>query len=279
MSLANVLRGETGHGSLLRIISETFVRDEPKPPLDPVASYLRASGIPSLCAREEVLCTLNKIVRRDTVDVGLNLTFLHGTALHWAVQNELLGPSGVLYGTWECLGCLKRYGEYIDGARPEDWSRPMPKVCLKCESHAFRFIEHKFVDHALRLTGHSDGFLVLPGLQGMGILEVKSIGERGGREIKQVPQIAHMVQTHIYMMFTGFKWGKILYWQKAESGLGSLVEHHIDRDEDTIDLVRNLIRSVWSGMESKTLPDRICGNDSCARAKACPVSKTCFGGP
>jgi len=278
MSLANVLRGETGHGSLLRIISEKFVRDELKPPLDPVASYLRASGIPSLCAREEVLCTINKIVRQDTVDVGLNLTFLHGTSLHWGVQNELLGPAGVLYGTWKCLGCLKLYGEYIAGARPEDWSQPQPKICLKCEGTSFLFVEHKFVDHALRLTGHSDGFLVLPGLSGMGILEVKSIGERGGREIKQAPQIAHFVQTHIYMMFTGFKWGKILYWQKAESGLNCLVEHHIDRDEDTIDLVRNLIRSVWSGMESKTLPERICGTNSCARAKSCPVAKECFDG-
>jgi hypothetical protein len=279
MSLANVLREEVGHGSLLRIISETFVRDEPKPPLDPVASYIRASGVPSLCAREEVLCTLGKIVRRDSVDVGLNLTFLHGTALHWGIQNELLGPAGVLYGTWECLGCLKLYGEYIPDARPEDWSRPRPKICLTCEGTAFRFIEHKFVDHALRLTGHSDGFLVLPGLSGMGILEAKSIGERGGREIKHAPQIAHIIQIHIYMMFTGFKWGKILYWQKAESGIKCLVEHHIDRDEDTIDLVRNLIRSLWTGMESKTLPDRICGTESCARANACPVSKECFSRP
>jgi hypothetical protein len=276
MGIADVLLSETGHGSLLRVINEGYVRDAEKPPLDPLASYLRSSAIPSLCAREEVLCTLLNIPRRDKVDVGLNLTFLHGTALHWAVQNELLGPLGVLYGTWKCGGCLKLYGEYIEGARVEDWSRPRPKICIHCNSTEFTFVEHKFVDHNLRLTGHSDGFLVLPGLSGMGILEVKSIGERAGREVKQAPQIGHIAQAHLYMMFTGFKWAKILYWLKAESGAGSLIEHHLDRDEETINLMRDLIRSVWSGIETKTLPDRICANNSCSRAKACQVSKPCF---
>lgn len=276
MSLANVLRDATGSGSILKVISETFVRDAEKPPLDPLAGYLRASSIPSLCAREEVLCTLRNVVRADKVDLGLNLTFLHGTSLHWGVQNELLGPAGVLYGTWKCNGCLKLYGEHIPGARVEDWSSVRPKVCIHCDKTDFTYVEHKFVDHGLRLTGHSDGFLVLPGLPGMGVLEVKSIGERGGREIKQAPQIGHIVQTHVYMMFTGFKWGKILYWIKSETGVNSLVEHHIDRDEETINLVRDLVRSVWSGMEAKTLPNRICANSTCSRAKACQVSRLCF---
>lgn len=276
MSFASVLRDNTGHGSLLRVIQDTYVRDEKKSPLDPIAGYIRASSIPSLCAREEVLCTLRNIVRDDKVDVGLNLTFLHGTSLHWGVQNELLGPAGILYGTWRCDGCGKLYGEYIEGARVEDWSSPRPKICIHCECRTFTYKEHKFVDHGLRLTGHSDGFLVIPGLPGMGILEIKSIGERGGREIKQAPQIGHIVQAHVYMMFTGFKWAKILYWQKAETGLNSLVEHHIERDEETINLVRDLVRSVWSGMETKSLPSRICAHNGCSRAKACQVAAACF---
>lgn len=275
MGLADLLRdATTGSGSLLPQIEQGFARYGQKPPLTN-SSYLRASGIPNLCPREEVLCAVEDITRPDDIDAGLNLTFLHGTALHWGVQNHLLGPLGVLYGTWECLSCKKKFGEQQEGVRAEDWSVPRPKVC-DCGHKDFNYVEASFVDHDLRLTGHSDGFLVLPGLPGMGILEVKSIGSRYAKEIKVAPQLAHMIQAHVYMMFTGFKWGKILYWQKGEAGLGALIEHHIDRDEETIRRIQDTIRSVWAGVALKVLPERICATDSCVRAKACPVSTKCF---
>jgi hypothetical protein len=276
MGLADLLSEtsvRTGSGSLVEIIEKQFAREGKKPPLTNT-SYVRASSVPNLCPREEVLCALEGITRPDDVDAGLNLTFLHGTALHWAVQNQLLGPMGVLYGTWKCERCTALYGEQREG-RAEDWAVPMPKEC-KCGAREFTYKEASFVDHDLRMTGHSDGFLVIPGLPGMGILEVKSIGSRYAKEIKVAPQIAHMIQAHVYMMFTGFRWAKILYWQKGEAGLGSLVEHHIDRDEETIRRVQDTIRSIWAGVALKTLPERICATDSCSKAKACPVSTKCF---
>ena len=276
MGLADLLSEtsvKTGSGSLIEIIEKQFARDGKKPPLTNT-SYIRASSVPNLCPREEVLCAIEGITRPDDVDAGLNLTFLHGTALHWAVQNQLLGPMGILYGTWKCERCLALYGAQREG-RAEDWAVAMPKECA-CGAREFTYKEASFVDHDLRMTGHSDGFLVIPGLPGMGILEVKSIGSRYAKEIKVAPQIAHMIQAHVYMMFTGFRWAKILYWQKGESGLGSLVEHHVDRDEETIRRVQDAIRSIWAGVALKTLPERVCATDSCAKAKACPVSTKCF---
>lgn len=278
MSFANIIRDNTGTGSLIRLIEDKFQRNEVKPPLNPQTDYLRASGIPSLCPREEVLSVIHKLVRPDVVDAGLGLTFLHGTALHWGVQNELLGPLGVLYGTWRCDRCGFLHGEAVAGKRVEDWSIPRPRVCEfdGCKSSGFTYVEHKFIDEGIRLSGHSDGFLVLPGLPGMGILEVKSVGQKYAREIQQAPQIGHIVQAHVYMMFTGFKWAKILYWQKAEFGIKALAEHHVERDEEMIENIQNTVKSVWSGIQSRELPDRICANSTCPRAKACVAVKHCF---
>lgn len=279
MGLGSVLQEATGCGSLLQLIERDFVQREKKPPLT-AKSYLRASGIPMLCAREEVICATKKVERDNDVDAALNLTFLHGTALHWAVQNKLFGPMGVLYGTWRCDKCGSLHGDAKAARSADDfqWAVPMPKVCRvqKCGSKEFTYVEPEFVDHDLRLTGHTDGFLVLPGLPGMGILEVKSVGPRYAREVKIAPQIGHIVQAHVYMMFTGFRWARILYWLKAESGMSMLGEHHIDRDEEIIHRVQDLVRSIWSGMESGQLPDRICANATCARAKACSVAEQCF---
>lgn len=276
MSIANVLKDFGGHGSLLRVIEEDFVSSRVKP-APSLGSYVRASSVPSLCPREEVICALRGVERLDNVDAGLNLTFLHGTSLHWGVQNKLLGPAGVLYGTWKCDSCGHIHGKAVKGVPVQDWAVRYPSSCGNCgASDVFTYEEHKFIDESIRLTGHSDGFLVIPGLQGMGILEVKSIGARGGMQIKNAPQVSHVIQAHVYMMFTGFQWAKILYWKKADFGMKALVEHHIVRDEDTIDLIRENVGSIWSGIREETLPSRICVNDSCPRAKACPVSDYCF---
>lgn len=285
MSFANILRDSTGTGSLLRLVESQLARSQTKIPLA-IGHYIRASSVPSLCAREEVLCALHRFNRKDDVDAGLNLTFAHGTALHWAVQNQILGPMGVLYGTWRCDACSHLHGEGIspdsvggnsrERARVADWAIPRPKTCSKCSRTEFTYVEHKFIDSTLRMSGHSDGFLVVPGLPGMGILEVKSIGQRSAREIQNVPQIAHVVQAHVYMMFTGFKWAKILYWQKGEFGLKALVEHHVERDEETIFRITQLVESVWSGIDDESLPERICASATCPRASSCQVAKLCF---
>ena len=278
MSFASIIRDNTGTGSLIRLIEDGFQRNEVKPPLNPQRDYLRASGIPSMCPREEVLCAMHGIQRPDTVDAGLNVTFLHGTSLHWGVQNVLLGPLGVLYGAWRCDECAFIHGEQNSNKRFEEWAVKRPDICEfdGCKSRAFTYVEASFRNDSLRLTGHSDGFLVLPGLPGMGILEVKSVGQKSAREIEQAPQIGHIVQAHVYMMFTGFKWGKILYWKKGDFGMKALVEHHVERDEEMIENIRASVQSVWSGIQSKELPERICANDGCPRARACAAVCQCF---
>jgi hypothetical protein len=289
MSFIEVIRDATGQGSLLAEIETRFSRSDVKRPLRPDHDYIRASSIPSLCPREEVLAAIHKVNRRDDIDAGLNLTFLHGTSLHWGVQNVLLAPMKVLYGTWRCEGCGFLHGQpdpLREGQRVEDWAIPRPNQCdvplaggsKRCASKEFTYVEHHFKDNTSRISGHSDGFLVLPSLAGMGILEIKSIGARYAKEIKSAPQVGHIIQAHAYMLFTGFKWAKILYWIKSESGMGSLVEHHIERDEETIRRISDMASSTWNGIlsEGEFMPSRICANSFCPRAKGCQLATLCF---
>lgn len=275
MALGDILRDLSNSSSLTRIIEERFHQSKVKPPLDPKHGDLRASGIPNLCAREEVLCTRHNVNRNDIVDPGLNLTFLHGTSLHWGVQNVLLGPLGVLLGTWRCDDCAVKVGVPTKGPI-EEWAAPRPWQCAVCHGTSFTYVEHHFYSPQLRLSGHPDGFLKLPGHNGLGILELKSIGQKGGREVQDAPQIGHMIQAHVYMMFSGLQWAKIVYWQKSEFGMKALIEHPVERDEETIERIRDLVGSVWTGMEGGPLPERICANNTCPRAKGCVVASQCF---
>jgi uncharacterized membrane protein len=118
---------------------------------------------------------------------------------------------------------------------------------------------------------------VIPGMDGMGIFEAKSISPRGAWEVRGTPKLDHVVQVQCYLWMTGLKWGKILYWDKGSFGLSALVEHTVERDEGTIRSIQEMIRSVHKGLSGGAIPDRVCSNRTCSRATTCPVVNICFG--
>jgi hypothetical protein len=274
MALADVVRTTRGH-SLIKAISKVYGRDEDVPPLKP-GDLIRCSSFPHLCAREEVLCSLRGIPRKNIISPDTNLTFLHGTALHWAVQNELLPALGVLLGKWRCDECGQTYGTYDMvpaniSLRPDD--------CLRCGCHDFTYVEaYLKYDAPYYVHGHVDGVLQIPSLEGYGVLEVKSIGERFFHEVRQRPMIAHVVQVHLYLWLLGpaFKWAKLFYWCKGVNGLAGLREHLVERDEKLIDTIKATLESIWKGITDGTLPERICLNSTCPRASRCSVTERCF---
>ena len=134
--------------------------------------------------------------------------------------------------------------------------------------------EVEFFDHNIRLKGHTDGFLALPGFSKMGVLEAKSI--KPGWTIKNVPKLEHAIQLHEYFLLTGLEWGVILYWIKGENGLDAFVEHFVERDEDTIARIKANVRGIRSGIMGGPLPDRVCASADCPRAQSCVVSDPCF---
>lgn len=274
MGLADLILATTKGGtSLKKILKEKFITVEEVPFLTS-NSYIRSSSFPSLCPREEVLCAREKVTRTNKITADLNIIFQHGHGLHHQLQNEILPSIGVMRGTWICNGCCAVYGKLVPGVRVEDWAVARPDACASCKGNEFRFEEADLIDEYHRITGHCDGFLVLPGMPGMGIVEGKSVQQ--GWEVQNTPKLDHVLQLQTYLWLTGLKWGIVLYWQKGEHGVNAFIEHLIERDEETILNIKSTLRGIWDGVAGGALPTRICEDIECPRAKACKMKKLCF---
>lgn len=269
-------------GGLKQLLEKYFVEERMEAPLT-VDGYVRASALSSLCAREEVLRFKHEVHRKVKHDASTLLIFLHGTSLHWGLQNHALPAIDVLYGLWKCLECGHVHGSVEKDKPLTETVVLRPTACAKCGATqkprgeaVFQYVEHHFINDEYRITAHCDGFLQLPGLPGMGVLEAKSAGGKSAWEVKHAPIVGHVIQCHVYMWLTGFQWAKILYWVKGENGLEALKEHHIERDEGTVAAIKALLTSIQIGLKEGVVPERICTTKDCPRAEACSVRRICF---
>jgi len=283
MSLGALVAATRATGSLKQLLQREWRRPQVQPP-PKLDDYVRISSLSGLCPREEVLCEKHQVTRKETLGADTLLTFLHGTSLHWGLQNHALPEIGVLYGQWRCLACGVFHGGVEKGFPVSEKVILRPDKCSKCGNvsagrgdQAFQYVEHHFINDEYRLMGHPDGFLALPGLPGMGILEAKSIGGKSAWEVKNAPNIGHVIQAQAYMWLSGLKWSMIFYWAKAEFGVEkSIAEHLVHYDEETIENLKVMLKSIPNGIRSGILPDKICANDTCPRANMCSVTKKCF---
>jgi len=110
----------------------------------------------------------------------------------------------------------------------------------------------------------------------LGVIECKSISHKGAELVKGSPDFGHVVQLQSYFWLTGLKWGKILYWDKTVYGLPAIIEHFVEKDDATIDRIKELIRSFRDGLRTGKVPSRICSSPDCKRAEGCALVKPCF---
>ncbi len=276
MGLGALVQAAAASSSIKEILKSTFTRVEHAAQLT-VDSWMRASKFPEICPREEVLVSIGKVPRQREITVDDAVTLETGKALHHLLQNSMLPEAGILLGEWSCRRCGKHFGVKRSSLRIDQYAVKRPSICDRCENDVFEFHEYTFYNTEFRIEGHMDGILSLPGMNGLGILEGKSIAPKGGWEVRSVPKLDHVVQSHIYMWFTGLQWSKILYWDKGTYGLGAFVEHTVERCEDTITEVKKTLRSLWDGLRTGLPPtQRICANPEAPRACKCPVVVPCF---
>lgn len=279
MALGSLVQAGTSSTSLKKIIQAQFATVESVAHMTET-SWMRASSFPEICPREEILCQIHKVERKREISADLAMIFEHGKALHNQLQNSVLPALGVLLGHWSCVRCGAHYGRKPGAATlhepVEDWAVARPESCSKCEGRNFVYHECYFANEEYRIEGHPDGFLRIQGLPGLGILEAKSISQKGAWEVRNVPNLNHVIQAHIYMWLADLHWAKVLYWDKGSHGISALVEHTIERDEETIDRIKSVLRSLWEGMKSGILPERVCASIEAPRACACAVAKPCF---
>lgn len=222
----------------------------------------RASELSRLfCARREALRRKHNVVWNQTYDAKVARTFQFGHAFHKLVQDDWFGKWGWLYGDWRCDGCGEIHRKRI-----------RPEKCERCECDVFHYLELKYENKVIGLTGHPDGILCLPDGEEK-ILEIKTASSHSYRQIlqKSKPLESHYNQVQIYMFMTGITKSVILYFDKDES---LMTDFHIDYRKETVDKILSEIRAYRSG----SIPERVvCDKYSCARARGCPVREYCFG--
>ncbi len=275
MGLAKlVAEAASTQGSLKKLVRLKISESREVPYLDETG-YLRVSSLADMCPREEVLASNLKYVRTRTVEPDLGMIFAHGKALHWVLQNLVVGGTGALLGVWRCADCAKQYGAPAPNLQEAQSLVRRPKAC-ECGCEDFVFREQKFVNEEYRIGGHPDGFLVLGGMPGLGVAEFKSVGPKSAWEVRNTPNLGHVVQVQAYLWLTGLKWGKILYWEKSGFGMQALFEHTVERDEDSIESIKRVIRGIWNGVKTGILPERPCTSIDCPRAVKCEMKNACF---
>jgi hypothetical protein len=267
---------DSASGSLKQLIQLKFTEHRQVPPLKK-GEFIRSSGFASLCPREEVLAALHSIIRESKFNADLLLTFALGTDFHSRLQDEILPKIGAMLGEWKCNDCSKHFGGMGKKKGFEiEKMIPKPGKCDRCESLSLSYVEQHFKFPEYGVSGHPDGFIVVPGREGAGVIEAKSISSKGAYEIKKVPKFDHVIQAQMYLWFTGLKWSCLLYWDKGSFGLNALTEHFVERDEETIEIIKSTLKSIWDGLETGTLPPRICSTAQAPRALDCACKTPCF---
>jgi len=251
-------------------------RNESAEPLESYGS-VRASSYHSLCAREEVLRSLHKVVRPTVVNADQLLTFNHGTGLHYAIQNEVLPDLGILYGSWLCLNCGVVYGAQ-NGRESVLESAVLRPLDCECGSPEFLFREYALSNGKYGITGHCDGLIKLPGREGFGVFEAKSIGAYQAHRLTDGPKPEHVLQVHVYMWLLDLRWSLILYWNKSGDGVSALTEFIVERDDRVVSEIQANLESLRVGLSGGDLPQRVCKASDCDRALSCCVRTFCFEG-
>lgn len=254
--------------------------------------WFRVSSIGGICPREEVLCSLNGVVRQDSVSADLGMVFEMGHAIHWVMQNRVMPETGRIVGEWRCTWCGEGYGGL-------DEPVPRPESCLRCGAlggemprvnkpdgpgryDAFFYVEPWVGNTEHKIGGHPDGFYVDGDPKNFSkedvvLLEFKSASARTFYKYKKAPDFMHVVQAQAYLWVTGYRRAKIIYLDKGTFGMSSMAVHDLDYDPETISRVIEAIRDIRAGIAGGPIPERtLCLNEGCRKAKGCEVSGVCF---
>lgn len=244
----------------------------------PLAINFRPSEIGRLCPREYVFNYFNPQNSGD-LEIESLMYMESGSLLHEVIQNQILGPMGLLYGSW---------GK--DGAVETECYQPSPEWTYIEQSLKHNFFEN----HGSIISGKVDGLIDTnrynwmlggcagppPEMSGKFVLwEFKITGDDKFKEIhlpEHVPD-DHKVQVEIYQKLMGIDTAVFWYFNR-NNFQRRFVEYTYTGKwwEYAKDKMESCVRAV----EEKVLPTAYmpCTDINSSRAKKCHFAKQCFSG-
>ncbi|NBT46496.1 MAG: hypothetical protein EBT07_01580 [Actinobacteria bacterium] len=214
--------------------------------------------------------------KQEKPNLRLQNIFDEGHSIHAKWQGRFQ-DMGVLYGRFMCLGCSTEVTDIS------------PAFCETCTDHRFEYKEVTLVDPALRIAGHTDGWI-----KGIGddcLIEIKSIGPgtirmeapdllmdadgdfmRAWKNIRR-PFRPHLMQGQMYLELAHRMFGKdapkeivFIYELKADQ---DYKEFTIKANYDMIDRVFFEAEKVVKAATSGVLPE--CNVNAEFGCKSCQV--------
>jgi hypothetical protein len=256
----------------------------------------RISSAYEFCAREWVLDELFHDELYEQVDWLSKLYMARGSVMHKVIQNQILGPAGILWHKWACTKCGKIYDGFMPREVCEcsasckdnciwvgDKTKRICQFCPKFGRYDYIEPEMKIVIGNKELIGHTDGILKfnIDTKEVTRLLEIKSIASRLFAQLSE-PYESHFAQANLYMHLLNIKQASILYIDRGLSVMPILKEYIVEYDkelaESIISNIRNgdLVVARAKGIKFEDLPVRVCDTKDDFRAKKCPYRDKCF---
>lgn len=255
-------------------------RDDDSIPMLHVSSLIRSGPQDAFCAREFVLRYMEKT---DRAGAGVPAKF------------ELLYGVGHFYGDYIVQTFLSRNPEWAQYAWG-DWScvckhtqlkrQCLPnKTCKRCKHPVDRYVEVDLFNPRRTVIGHADLIFNVDGY--FYVYEFKSIDRADVifDEITEPLGDHHLQASNYYYMLKGEgkKVSKRIRYVYVDRSMEGLYTKLPFREVDAIAVkIRRLHRiyvrakSVHDAIKKGELPDRICDDISCGRAKQCAKAISCF---
>lgn len=276
------------------------------PAQDSYTDFLRASQLHNLCPREFVLNYWQPKANKN-FDWKSYLMMSMGTHLHDYLQNQVLGPMGVLYGTWVNVkaeaGASKEEAPVVrhEGYYPDpdlalfEMQRQLPLT--------WRYEEPGVWSEKYRIRGHLDGLIdtdrlayfreneklfkadpakmVVRVRSIMGkktLFEIKTTGAYVFESLKEPNDIAeyYKTQASIYQTLAGYP--DTLFWYINRDTMASKTLVY-PLDSGWWNDAKRKARIIWEAIRDETLPDlgMKCHTPKDKRAKECVHCPACFG--
>ena len=258
---------------------------------------LRASHMSGLCPREWVLNYWNPKPNRSFDGLSL-LKMRMGTDYHFFMQNYVLGPMGVLYGTW------KHRTDSIPGTVG---FHPDPELAISEMNRQLEptwvYEEETLWSEKYRIRGHCDGTVSKDRLEAfagmsklvkedltkackqlheipagtMALMELKSGSAYGFEKLtdeRSIPEY-YKIQANIYMWLKGVDRSLFLFTERDQFKMKGIVYPY---EASWINDVKRKARAVWESIRDEKLPETAmaCLSPADKRAKSCVHALQCW---
>lgn len=237
---------------------------------------LHVSSLIGMCEREQAISRQHGKPSFTSVSGPMKIIWKIGRAVERHIRNSVLSARdwNDIYGVWTCACTASTHlGEY-----------PRERTCPRCWKPLSHYREPALKNYEYGIVGSPDLTLIEMGY--FLVVEVKSMNKDDFDKL-EAPKADHVLQAMSYRRLYELAGIPVLdivavvYARKDFKFGGSRAvykEYHVPAEPWTgqVGSMFEAARRVWIANQEGNLPDRVCDQVDCRRAKSCERASLCF---